>query len=200
MTVRAIAAAFAALAACAPAADDSRQAARASADTAAQRALADRCTRGAPRLTPGGVGAVRLGARLADVAAACTVRDTAIELEGVPERAHVVEVGTGRVVAITTGTRDTSVARVVVADPVYRTDNGAGVGQTLGALRRAHGRICALAGEGRMVVLAASLPGVSFGTSTPVDLAATRDPTLLPDSVRIEAAWITEDSAPCGGP
>ena len=192
-----IAAAALAAAACGRA-DESREAARASADSAAQRALADRCTRGAARLTAGGIGAVRLGARLADVAAACTVRDTALELEGTPERAHVVEIGGGRVVAVTSGTADTSVVRIDVADPAFRTENGAGVGQTLGDLRRAHGRICALAGEGRMVVQAASLPGISFSTAAAVTPAATRDPAALPDSVRIERAWITEAQSACG--
>lgn len=194
----AIAAAVLGAAACGQGADESREAARASADTAAQRALADRCTRGAARLSAGGVGAVRLGARLADVAGACTVRDTTLESEGMAERAHVVAVGGGRVVAVTSGTTDTSVVRIIVADPAFRTENGAGVGQTLGELRRAHGRICAFAGEGRMVVQAASLPGISFGTAAPVSAAATRDPAALPDSVRLESAWITDAQTPCG--
>ena len=148
-----------------------------------------------------GIGPVVRSVRIASVASRCTVGDTAIVLsEGIPERAHVVAVGNHRIVALSTGTPDTSIIRVITTDAAFRTTGGVGVGSSVEALRLAHGRICAARGEGVFVVMAADLPGVSFAIdwspppSREPSAAETPfpggDPGTALDAARITRLWV----------
>lgn len=155
-------------------------------------------------LTTEGIGPVRIGARLSAVATACETRDSAITLgEGMTERSHSVAVGNGHVIALSTGTTDTSITRIIVRDTVFRTAKAIHVGSTVGALRAAHGKVCAAVGEGNVVAFAAEVPGISFETNvTPAELrggaaAVERDASVIPDAATIAAIWITGMPAPC---
>ena len=157
-------------------------------------------------LTPGGIGAVKIGARMRDVATACRTTDTTVSLgEGMKERAHVVTIGASTVLAISTGTPDTSITRVIVRDSSYRTDRGIGIGSTVADLRRVYGRVCATFGERGVVVAVDALPGLAFETGlAPADVpggvrALEGDASLVPDSARLTGAWATDGPSLCGG-
>jgi hypothetical protein len=147
-----------------------------------------------------GIGPVLLGARVAELASRCTVTDTAVALEGMQERAHVITVGTSRLVVLTTGTPDTSVIRVITSDQTFRTSGGVGVGSSVEALRLAHGPLCAAQGEGNFVVTASEVPGVSFAidwnppASREPSVAETPfpggDPGTALDASRITRIWV----------
>ena len=64
-----------------------------------------------------GVGPVLRGTRIGELASRCPIADTAIALEGTPERAHVVTLRGHSLVVLSTGTPDTSIIRVVTMDP-----------------------------------------------------------------------------------
>jgi len=167
-------------------------------------AAQDQCATAPTPITGQGIGPVRIGARVSAVANACDTRDTAITLgEGLAERSHSIDVGGGRLVAISTGTADTSVARIIVRDPVFRTAKGIHTGSTVAALRAAHGNLCATVDEGNVVAFAQDIPGVSFETSVaPAELhggasAVERDASVIPDAVTIAAIWITGVPATC---
>lgn len=167
---------------------------------------ADPCAGPSATLTPGGVGAVKLGATVRALRGVCFVADTAISLgEGMTERGHRVRVGSGSLIALSTGTADTSITRVIIRDSAYRTERGIGIGSTVGQLRQAHGRICASIGEGRVVVASAALPGLSFETSLGLadvpggPRALERDPGAIPDDATITAAWAYDGPTLCGG-
>jgi hypothetical protein len=175
---------------------------RASGETAA---ALDPCA-GNGRLTAGGVGSVKIGARVHDIAGVCKLTDTSLTLsEGQKERAHIVTVGGSRLIVLSTGTKDTTITRVIVADSSYRTDRGIGVGSTVGDLRKAYGQVCAAFGERGVVVSAGSLPGVSFQTAlTAADVrvggrALEEDPSVVPDTAPITSAWATAGPKLCGG-
>ena len=184
-----------------PLACDDREAA--TADTAAPPAPVvantDDCTLGPAEVDSAGVGDVRLGMTAAEVERTCPSRDTAVTLgEGLVEPALVVQVGSARAVAVVG--EDNRVARIVV--PVRGpTANGVGVGSRIGALRRLHGRICGMVGEGRIVVAAARLPGVSFVTSLDYGRWATEDEALaagrVPDTARLTAVLVHGERGPC---
>lgn len=154
-----------------------------------------------------GIGPVLRGARVAELASRCPVRDTAIALEGTPERAHVVTVRGRPVVVLSTGTADTTIIRVITLDPAFRTQGGVGVGSSVEALRLAHGRICAARGEGMFVVMAADLPGVSFAIDW--SLPPSRDPSASDspfpggdpgtalDAARITKLWVHGVAGAC---
>ena len=143
-----------------------------------------------------GIGPVLLGSRVSALSSRCTVTDTAIALEGTPERAHIVRVGSRSLELLSSGTADTSVVRVITTDPGFRTSGGVGVGSSVESLRLAHGSLCTARGEGGFVVMASNLPGVSFAIdwSPPPTL----DPSPFPggdpgnalDAQRITRVWV----------
>jgi len=162
------------------------------------------CATAPSPITTQGIGPVRIGARISAVSTACETRDSAITLgEGETERAHSIDVGGGHVIALSTGSADTSVTRIIVRDSVFATAKGIHIGSTVGALRAAHGRVCAAVGEGNVVAFAPDVPGVSFETSvSPVELrggaaAVERDANVIPDAATIAGIWITGRAAPC---
>jgi hypothetical protein len=176
----------------------------ASADSAAPPpepvASTDACTLGPAEVDSGGVGGVRLGMTAAEVERTCPSADTAVTFgEGILEPALVVTVGSARAIAVVGD--DNRVTRIVV--PVRGpTANGVGVGSRIGALRRLHGRVCGMVGEGRIVVVADRLPGVSFATSLDYARWATDDAALadgaLPDTARLTSLWVHGETVPCG--
>lgn len=163
-----------------------------------------RCATTPTPITAQGIGPVLIGGRVSAVANACEVRDSAITLgEGLPERSHSIDVGGGTVIAISTGTADTSITRIIVRDPALLTAKGVHVGSSIGALRAAHGALCAGVGEGNVVAFAADIPGVSFETNVPPTelhggaAAVENDANVIPDAATIGAIWITGVPAPC---
>ena len=147
-----------------------------------------------------GIGPVLLGTRVPALASRCTVTDTAVALEGMPERAHVITVANSRLVVLSTGTPDTSIIRVITSDQTFRTTGGVGVGSSVEALRLAHGPLCAAQGEGNFVVTASEVPGVSFAIdwnprpSREPSAAETPfpggDPGTSLDASRITRIWV----------
>ena len=143
-----------------------------------------------------GIGPVLLGARISALASRCTVADTALSLEGTPERAHIARVGNRSLVLLSSGSADTSVRRVITTDPGFRTAGGVGVGSSVESLRLAHGSLCTARGEGGFVVMASDLPGVSFAIDW--NPPATLDPSPFPggdpgnalDAQRITRVWV----------
>ncbi|HET7564968.1 MAG TPA: hypothetical protein VFJ96_08240 [Gemmatimonadaceae bacterium] len=158
-----------------------------------------------PPITAGGIGPVRVGSSVADVASNCPTHDTTFALEGMTERGKVIRFGPYALTAITTGTGDSSISRVIVTDTGFHTDRGIGVGSRVRDLRDAYGQVCATTGEGKVVVSAAALPGISFATSvSPARLPSrgrtvSRNPSIVPDSARITSLWIFEGRSLCGG-
>ena len=173
-------------------------------DRPSRTAEQQRCATAPTPITTQGVGPVRIGARISAVSTACETRDSAITLgEGMTERAHSIDVGGGHVVALSTGSADTSITRIIVRDSIFATAKAIHIGSTIGALRAAHGKVCAAVGEGNVVAFAAGMPGISFETTvTPAELhggaaAVERNADVIPDAVTIGAIWITGQPAPC---
>lgn len=167
-------------------------------------AVQERCAATPTPITTEGIGAVRIGARVSAVSVACETRDSAITLaEAIPERGHSIDVGGGHVIALSTGSADTSITRIIVRDTVFATSKGIHVGSTIGALRAAHGTLCAGVGEGNVVAFASEVPGVSFETNvSPAELrggaaGVARDAGVIPDAVTIHAISITGQPARC---
>jgi hypothetical protein len=159
-----------------------------------------------PPITSAGIGPVRVGGSVSDVTSRCATHDTTFALEGTQERGTVVRFGPYAVTALTTGSADSTISRVIVADSAFRTDRGIGVGSYVRALRDAYGQVCASLGEGNVVVVAAALPGVSFATSTVASALPDggrnldRNPAAVPDSAHITSLWVYEGGeSTCGG-
>jgi hypothetical protein len=161
---------------------------------------------GTPTITAAGVGPLRLGGPVGEVAQRCTVRDTSFTLgEGIMEHGRVIDFGGSSAVVMVSGDADPTISRIIVNDASIRTEAGLGVGKSVGAMRAAYGRLCAAMGEGRVVLAAPPLPGVSFGISQrPGSLpggGATidRTPEAIPDSSTITSIWVHGGRTMCGG-
>jgi hypothetical protein len=157
-----------------------------------------------PVVTSGGIGVARIGAPLREVRQSCRTRDTTFTLgEGMQETGAVIEFAGHRVLALTA--RDSTISRLIVADSVFRTERGLGVGNRVGQLREAYGRLCGAVGEGTVAVWLAGLPNVSFGLDTRLsDLPASGsrlsgDPSVIPDTARVMSLWVIAEGVPCGG-
>ncbi|GAC1687045.1 MAG: hypothetical protein NVS9B3_05550 [Gemmatimonadaceae bacterium] len=173
--------------------------------------VTDGCTDAVPlTVTAGGIGTIKLGSSLLDIAARCAGRDTVVmRSEGTRERGRVLRAGGHSVIVLATSAKGgdtTTISRIVVADGAFRTDHGVGVGSSVGELRKAHGQLCAALAEGSIVVNSAALPGVSFATSASTALvlrggprALERDPGLVPDSAKVTTLWIDDREMACGG-
>ena len=177
-----------------------RDEATAELDTNSPEAVEARCAGPlAPVVTAGGIGPVRLGSRPSEIAERCPVRDTTLVMEGMSEQAVMIRVAGSSVIA--QAGSDSTITRIVVLDSAYQTERGVGVGSTVGDLRLAHGRICAITGEGEMVVAAQQMPGISFATSVAAGAIpdAESDAGAMPDSAHITRLWIFDGEAACAG-
>ena len=173
-------------------------------------AASDPCgTAASTQITPAGIGPLRLGERVGDLPESCAPRDTTFTLgEGIMEQGSVVTIGGAPVLAMTSGSAEGVVSRIIVDDPAFRTEYGVGVGSTVADLRRAQGRICAFQGEGNTVVQAASVPGISFeigwsSADAPDQLLnevfGQSEPSAAIDTAHITNLWIFEGRTACGG-
>jgi hypothetical protein len=169
-------------------------------------AAADACAPNGrlPVITSGGIGAARIGAPLREVGQSCRTRDTTFILsEGIQEAGAIIEFAGHRVLALTAG--DGTIARLIVADSAFRTERGLGIGNRVGQLREAYGRLCGAVGEGTVAVWLAGLPNVSFGLDTRLsDLPGSGsrisgDPSVIPDTARVTSLWVISEGVPCGG-
>ena len=169
-------------------------------------AAADACAPNGrlPVITSGGIGAARIGAPLREVGQSCRTRDTTFILsEGIQEAGAIIEFAGHRVLALTAG--DGTISRLIVADSAFRTERGLGIGNRVGQLREAYGRLCGAVGEGTVAVWLAGLPNVSFGLDTRLsDLPGSggrlsNDPSVIPDTVRVTSLWVISEGVPCGG-
>jgi len=137
-------------------------------------------------LTDSGVGALRIGATVADIRSRCLVLSedpAAPGPEGQTEHRLVVVTGpTNTTAAIVDG----RVWRVYVASQLFRTSDSLGVGTTVGQLRGPDARLAR--GEGTFV-LRTDHCGLSFqlGAGVP-PTAQTLD--AVPDSVRVERVLV----------
>jgi hypothetical protein len=143
-------------------------------------------------LTGDGIGGLRVGARVEDVAAACRVlRDTTgLGTEGQQERTILVDLGRDSVTAVVSAGR---VWRVHVQTPAFRTADSLGVGTPVGAFRHRGPEI--LMGEGHVFLRLPSHCGLSFRLR---DVVAGRASSLeqLPDGAAVDEVL----AIGCAGP
>lgn len=162
------------------------------------------CVEGAgpPTITAAGVGPLRIGGAVSDIARRCTVRDTSFSLgEGMTEKGRLVNLGSASAVLLVSDDAEPTIERIIITDSSIRTEDGVGIGKSVGALRAAYGRLCAMRGEGNLVVMVSSLPGVSFAIAGAVPAAADveRQPDAIPDNASIIRIWVHSGRSACGG-
>ncbi len=133
-------------------------------------------------LTGDGIGALRVGAPVEEVARACHVlRDATVPgPEGMPERRIVVDLGRDSVSAVVESGR---VWRVHVRIPTFRTADSLGVGTPGRALRRSGAQV--LTGEGAHFVRLPSHCGLSFRLRG-VEFGRVSTPARIPDSAVVD--------------
>lgn len=133
-------------------------------------------------LTGDGIGRLRVGAPVEDVARTCRIlRDTTmLGTEGQPERTILVDLGRDSVAAVVSAGR---VWRVHVQGPAFRTADSLGIGTPVGAFRHRGPEI--LIGEGNVFLRLPSHCGLSFRLR---DVAPGRASSLqqLPDSAVVD--------------
>jgi hypothetical protein len=133
-----------------------------------------------------GVGPIRLGMSLREVAGVCPVTDTSFAPR--TEGMQVAAVNMGRHVILVESGDDSIVTNIILADSAFRTDRGIGVGSRIRTLRFAYGRVCAVDRNGEAVLAVAGLDGLTFSF----------DPSSLPASVyrtRILGSELSTDAA-----
>ena len=180
-----------------------RERERPAADSAAApppRVWADtECTLGPAQVTGDGVGSIRLGMDADELRGRCGARDTTLVAEGMTEDAVALRVLRTRAVALLDSAD--AVSRVIVPARGPTTGGGVGVGSRLASVRARHGRLCGLVGEGRIVVVAARLPGVSFVTDADYARFATDSAALadadFPARTRVTEMLVHGDSVRC---
>jgi hypothetical protein len=147
-------------------------------------------------LTDSGIGALRIGATVAEVRSRCMVlsEDTAAPgPEGQTEHRLVVVTGS---VNTTAAIVDSRVWRLYVASPLFKTTDSLGVDTRVSELRGPEARLAR--GEGTFV-LRSDHCGLSFqlGPGVPPG-AQTLD--AVPDSVRVERVLVIPCAATAGQP
>lgn len=206
LTIAAGALLWCAAAACQRDAGEDTRAQRPGDTTSGSASLANACAPNGrvPPVTSGGIGVARIGTSVREVGQTCRTRDTTFTLgEGIQEKGAVIEFAGHRVLALTSA--DGAVSRLIVADSAFRTERSLGVGNTVGQLREAYGRLCGAVGEGTVAVWLAGLPNVSFGLDTRLsDLPGSGsrlsdDSSMIPDTARVTGLWVIAEGAPCGG-
>ena len=153
-------------------------------------------------ITAAGVGPLRIGGAVSDIARRCTVRDTSLILsEGITEKGRIVNLGSASALLLVSDDAEPTIERIIITDSSIRTEDGVGIGKSVGALRAAYGRLCAMRGEGNLVVMVSSLPGVSFAIAGAVPEAADveRQPDAIPDNASIIRIWVHSGRSACGG-
>jgi hypothetical protein len=150
-----------------------------------------------------GVGPVLFGDSLAPaVAPPCVVGETSVLFAGIRGPGWLMRSGGTTVGVLALGGR---VSHVVVLDSLVPGPGGIRVGSTIADVRRVHGRVCALHGEGRVTVGPAAAPELRFEVAGPglrppgdtvvVDTLA----SLVPDGARV-AAMLVHDGRRFAGP
>lgn len=133
-------------------------------------------------LSGDGIGSLRVGAPVEDVARSCRIlRDTTVlGTEGQRERIILVDVGRDSIAAVVSADR---IWRVHVQSPAFRTSDSLGVGTPVGAFRRRGPQI--LIGEGNVFLRLPSHCGLSFRLR---DVAAGRASSVdqLPDGAVVD--------------
>ena len=135
-----------------------------------------------------GIGNLRIGASVRDVALACPIiSDTVLPgPEGSMERSLFVDLMRDTVRAVVT---DESIWRIHVTSPGIRTEGGLGVGSRTPALRDLPGARV-ISGEGHAFVIASSPCGMSFRLRD-LDSVMPRPVAELPDSVSVDMVLLT---------
>jgi hypothetical protein len=154
------------------------------------------------------VGPLRVGAPMRRLPTSCAARDTTFSLRaGTPGSGFVVDMGSVPVVAITTGTTDSTVHRIIVTKPGLKTAAGIGIGSTMAELRQKYGRLCGeFGGSGLIGIRADSVPGVVFAMSgsadslRPVQQLLERDASPVSDAAQVVSMWLVGADTRCVSP
>ena len=134
-------------------------------------------------ISPRGVGRVRLGAALSDVAAVCPLTDTGTAETRRDPAERVVPLRIENNLLLLRVVRDTVIG-ISTADPVFRTDRGIGVGSQMRTVRFAYGPLCAYSSSDGITVQVERLDGIAFEVgSLPKPLEPGAVVPLLPDTL-----------------